>query len=73
MKDVVMDTKKSQQFYQERYYKAIEQFGMNSLTAKICKKKLAFLATRHTGSENSSSDENNPEDIKTNLKTDKIS
>jgi len=34
-----MDTEKSRKFYLERYNKAIEQYGENSLTAKICKKK----------------------------------
>ena len=38
-----MDAEKSREFYQERYYRAIREFGINSLTAKICKKKLALL------------------------------
>lgn len=43
--DVVMDIEKSRKFYQDRYHKAIEQFGENSLTASICRKKLELLGT----------------------------
>ena len=41
-----MDIEKSRKFYQERYDRAIEQYGENSLTAKICKKKLELLDAR---------------------------
>jgi hypothetical protein len=51
IKDVVMnseksDNEKSRQFYQERYYRAIKEFGVGSLTAKICKKKLELLNSK---------------------------
>ncbi len=55
-----MDTEKSQKFYLERYYKALKQFGENSLTVKICKKKLALLrekASNQTAANNTSKDE----------------
>jgi hypothetical protein len=38
-----LDIEKSRQFYQNRYFKAIRQFGSKSLTASICKKKLEML------------------------------
>ena len=41
-----MDIEKSRQFYQDRYYKAIRQFGSKSLTASICKKKLEMLGEK---------------------------
>jgi len=65
MKDVVMDSEKSREFYLDRYYRAIKQFGTNSLTAKICKKKLELLGTKvrqHVLSEDSSADESLAED-----------
>jgi len=63
-----MDAEKSREFYMERYYRAIEQFGANSLTAKICKKKLALLGAgtkRHSTSEvSSATEEHSEEDTK---------
>ena len=44
--DVIMDIEKSRKFYQDRYNKAIKQFGSNSLTASICRKKLELLDTK---------------------------
>jgi len=59
------DNEKSRQFYQERYYRAIKDFGVNSLTAKICKKKLEFLNSkkkqRNTTEDSTSNDKHTEE------------
>ena len=60
-----MDIERSRKFYQERYNKAIEQYGESSLTAKICKKKLEFLdaiARQHEKAENTSRDNHHTKD-----------
>ncbi len=74
-----MDNEKSREFYLDRYYKAIKQFGANSLTAKICKEKLELLGARvkrEANSEASLSDEDlseNEVDSKPKLETDDVS
>ncbi len=61
--NVIMDIEKSRKFYQDRYHKALKQYGANSLTASICRKKLELLGTELLGTKVKQDTNDNAESI----------